>query len=91
MQISFAQKSNSKEVLEKKNKMDSLPLVSIVDSSAIKLKLAKAKQDSITKAQMKKDIETTIEYKAKDSLTLDAENRKAFLYRDSEVNYGSKI
>lgn len=41
-----------------------------------------------TQKKPKRDIETTIEYSAEDSIVLDAEDRKAFLFNDSKVKFG---
>ncbi len=41
------------------------------------------------KVQRKKDIQTTVNYSAKDSMIFDVEARTFYLYKDSKVDYGT--
>jgi hypothetical protein len=49
------------------------------------------RKDTTTKTtKPQRDIETTIEYSAEDSIVLDATGKTAFLYKDSKLNYGTR-
>lgn len=78
-------KKGSKAVIQSINTVSGNALPKI-DSSQY------AKTDSLstdsTQNKPKRDIETTIDYSAEDSIVLDAQNKRAFLYKDAEVNYG---
>ncbi|MFN0048012.1 MAG: putative LPS assembly protein LptD [Cytophagales bacterium] len=41
-----------------------------------------------TQKKPQRDIETTIDYTAEDSIVIDAQTKQAFLYRDAKVEYG---
>ncbi len=57
-----------------------------VKDTSIALKTDTSAADSTKKPQ--RDIETTINYSAEDSIIIDAQTKQAFLYRDAKVEYG---
>lgn len=80
------------------------PLPSVADSAAILPDTTRLPEDSLTTqlpllgdsindepskvAPQKSDIETTINYNAKDSLFFDIASRKLYLYGDTHIDYG---
>lgn len=68
---------------------DSIPTIPPqTTSDSLQLTQDTVKQDS-TIATQKNDIETTINYNARDSMIFDIQNQKLFLYGESHIDYGT--
>ena len=61
--------------------MESDSLISMMSTDSISL-------DQTDTLQKVSDIETTVNYKAKDSIYYDLRNQKIMLYGDSQIDYG---
>lgn len=77
----------------RKNSKSETAKTTVSGTSLAKADTSKAlKTDSLladsTSKKPKRDIETTINYSAEDSIILDAETKTAFLYKDAKVEYG---
>ncbi len=69
---------------------DSTALISDIDSVAAPSDTSRI--DSLrSPAKPKGDIETTINYNAKDSMFYDLENKKIFMYQEAHVDYGDIV